>query len=187
MLATDKCYDAVRGPTGETVQKRTTYEKLATEAQAPTEPCNVHGEPRARLARALPAAEFPRASSAVDLNEVAPVIIKTPALLAEKDPYNSAKPNEQALVEPRRTPAEQTAEPPIEAAAVSPAPSQLEEPDTIPKAIPKAIPVEPAEGEESQEPVEIRKAVPLGPLDEIKDPTLLQQAATPPPDDPDGQ
>ena len=180
LLATDKCYDTVRGSTGDTVQKRTTYEEIATATQAPTEPCNVHGEPRTRLARALPAAEFPRASLAVDLNEVTPVIVKTPVLLADKDPYNSAKPAEKALVEPERTPAEQTA-------GQTPAANQVDEPDTIPKAIPKAIPVEPGEKEESEEPVEIRKAVPLGPLDEIKDGTLLQQTETPPPSDPDQQ
>jgi penicillin-binding protein 1A len=178
LLATDKCYDAVKGSTGDTVQKRTTYEEIATAAQAPSEPCNVHGEPRTRLARALPAAEFPRAELAVDLNEVAPVIVKTPVLLADKDPYNSAKPPEKALVEPERTPADQTP-------GQSPAANQLDEPGEIPKAIPRAIPVEPGEKEESEEPVEIRKAVPLGPLDEIKDGTLLEQTETPPPSEPD--
>jgi 1A family penicillin-binding protein len=188
LLATDKCYDAVRGSTGDTVQKRTTYEEMATATQAPTEPCNIHGEPRTRLARALPAAEFPRASLAVDLNEVAPVIVKTPVLLADKDPYNSAKPAEKALIEPERTPPEHNAGQKIDnGAGQSPAANQFDEPGTIPKAIPKAIPVEPGEKEESEEPVEIRKAVPLGPLDEIKDGTLLQQTETPPPSDPDQQ
>ena len=99
LLATDKCYDAVKSGTGDTVQRRTTYEEIATETQAPTEPCNIHGEPRARLARALPAAEFPRASLAVDLSEVAPVIMKAPCALAEKDPYNSARPSVKAQAE----------------------------------------------------------------------------------------
>jgi 1A family penicillin-binding protein len=180
LLATDKCYDTVRVSGGDTVQKRTTYEEIATATQAPTEPCNVHGEPRTRLARALPAAEFPRAELAVDLNEVAPVIVKTPVLLADRDPYNSAKPAEKALVEPGGTPAEQNAGP-------SPAANQPGESATIPKAIPKAIPVEPGDKEKSEEPVEIRKAVPLGPLDEIKDGTLLEQTETPPPSEPDQQ
>ena len=110
LLATDKCYDAVKNATGETVQRRTTYEEIATAAQAPTEPCNIHGEPRARLARELPAAEFPRASLAVDLNDVTPVIVKTPTLLADKDPYNSARPNIKTPVEPEKAAVEKAVE-----------------------------------------------------------------------------
>ena len=53
LLATDKCYDTVKSSTGESVHKRTTYVELATAAQMPTEPCNVHGEARARLVRDL--------------------------------------------------------------------------------------------------------------------------------------
>ncbi|PYJ72196.1 MAG: hypothetical protein DME75_05655 [Verrucomicrobia bacterium] len=70
LLATDKCYDSVKAATGDTVQRRTTYLEIATPAQAPTEPCNVHGEPRARLVRNLPSGDLPRAALAVDLSEV---------------------------------------------------------------------------------------------------------------------
>src|SRR5947208_1797127 len=48
LLATDKCYDAVKTANGDTVQRRTTYMEIATQAQAPTELCNIHGEPPAR-------------------------------------------------------------------------------------------------------------------------------------------
>src|SRR5213078_3929354 len=92
LLATDKCYDAVKMPNGDTVQRRTTYMEIATPAQTPIEPCNVHGEPRARLVRDLPATDLPRAALAVDLSEVTPIPIKNPTLLADKDPYNSLKP-----------------------------------------------------------------------------------------------
>src|SRR5213078_2037679 len=92
LLATDKCYDAVKTPNGDTVQRRTTYMEIATPAQTPIEPCNVHGEPRARLVRDLPATDLPRAALAVDLSEVTPIPIKNPTLLADKDPYNSLKP-----------------------------------------------------------------------------------------------
>ncbi|MEY2526139.1 MAG: penicillin-binding protein [Verrucomicrobiota bacterium] len=197
LLATDKCYDAVKSGTGDTVQRRTTYEEIATETQAPTESCNVHGEASARLARALPAAEFPRASLAVDLSEVTPVVVKTPALLADKDPYSSARPSAKAQAEAEKVAAEKVQEKKIdnqtsESPAPLPRPTKVEEatnrvPDAapIPKAIPKAIPVKPGEKEE-QEPVEIRKAVPVGPLDELKEGTLLQ-TATPPPSDSDDQ
>src|SRR5436189_173544 len=92
LLATDKCYDAVKTPTGDTVQKRTTYMEIATAAQVPTEPCNIHGEPRARLAREFGSSDLPRAELAVNLTEVTPVAIKSPTLIAEMDPYNSVKP-----------------------------------------------------------------------------------------------
>src|SRR5438270_319785 len=91
MLATDKCYDTVRSATGDSVQKRTTYTEIATPAQMPTEPCNIHGEPRLRVVADAPAAEVPRAQLAADLSEVKPVVLKSPTLLAENDPYNSAK------------------------------------------------------------------------------------------------
>jgi 1A family penicillin-binding protein len=169
LLATDKCYDAVKNATGDTVQRRTTYEEIATEAQAPTEPCNIHGEPRARLARELPAAEFPRAALAVDLNDVTPMIVKTPALLADKDPYNSIRPNIKTPVEPEKAEVEKA----VEIKKAEPVTPEAE-------AIPKAIPVTP-DDKKPEEPVEIRKAVPVGPLDEIKDGTLLESATPPPP------
>src|SRR5262249_26223877 len=91
-LATDKCYDAVKSPSGDTVQRRTTYLEIATQEQAPTELCNIHGEPRARLAREFGSSDLPRAELAVNLSEVMPVAIKSPTLIADHDPYNSIKP-----------------------------------------------------------------------------------------------
>ena len=108
LLATDKCYDAVKSASGDTVQRRTTYMELATSAQTPTEPCNVHGEPRTRLVRDLPPSDLPRAALAVDLSEVTPVPVKNPTLLADKDPYNSLKPTLKP--EPTPEPEVQTAE-----------------------------------------------------------------------------
>ena len=50
----------------------------------------------------------------------------------------------------------------------------------------KAIPVHPEDkGEEP--PLEIRKAEPVGPLDEVKDQTLLNAATPPPTNNPDDQ
>src|SRR5207253_11356161 len=61
LLATDKCYDAVKTASGDTVQRRTTYMEIAAPTQMPTESCNVHGESRARLVRDLPSGDLPRA------------------------------------------------------------------------------------------------------------------------------
>src|SRR4029077_9538550 len=107
LLATDNCYDSVKSADGETVQRRTTYTEIATPSQAPTESCNVHGEPRARLAREFSSSDLPRAALAVDLSEVTPIAVKGPTLLADADPYNSLKPTLKP--EPAAQPAVQTA------------------------------------------------------------------------------
>src|SRR5881398_1036128 len=103
-LATDKCYDAVKMPSGDTVQRRTTYMEIATPAQAPTEPCNIHGEPRARLAREFGSSDLPRAELAVNVSDVTPIALKSPTLIADKDPYNAVK----ATVKPEPLPQQPT-------------------------------------------------------------------------------
>jgi 1A family penicillin-binding protein len=204
LLATDKCYDAVKTANGETVQRRTTYMEIATTAQMPPAQCNVHGEPRARLVRDLPASDLPRAALAVDLSEVTPVILKSPTLLADKDPYNSLKPTLKPEPTPERekeaaknekidnaTDASRAAPTAIETTnsfgsrspqdANRPLPnvakSRGESSNQTTEVIPirKAIPIEPKE-----EPVEIRRAVPVKPLDqESEDETLLKSAKPP--------
>ena len=185
LLATDKCYDAVKAANGDTLQRRTTYTEIATPSQMPTEPCNVHGEPRARLAREFPASDLPRAALAVDLSEVTPVVIRSPTLLADKDPYNSLKPTLKPEAAPQ--PATETAgnqrtenmasETEVKTAsnAASLTPSSTQTPEAAPE-IRKAIPVQPQE----KKPVEIRRAIPIKPLDqEDVDQTLLKSAARP--------
>ena len=194
LLATDKCYDTVKGATGDPVQKRTTYTEVATAAQMPTEPCNVHGEPRARLARDVPTTEFPRAELAVDLNELKPVILKSPTLLADKDPYNSAKSIMKTDTAEEKQTAQKETPPKIDngaggsQATKTGRPERVDEPggESINeksedgKPILRAIPVEPIE----EKPVEVRRAIPVGPLDEVDDDALLK-SATPPPRDSD--
>jgi penicillin-binding protein 1A len=187
LLATDKCYDAIRTANGDTVQRRTTYTEIGTTSQMPTEPCNVHGEPRARLAREFPSTDLPRASLAVDLSEVAPIAIKSPTLIADKDPYNSLKPTFKP--EPPPEPAPEIAENqnPENATSRTEAPasnvagpsrSSTETTQSAPE-IRKAIPVEP----QDKKPVEIRRAIPVKPIDqEDMEHTLLKSAAQPPGD-----
>ena len=190
LLATDKCYDAVKSANGDTVQRRATYLEIATPGQMPTESCNVHGEPRTRLARDVPSGDLPRAELAVDLTEVNPVIIKGPTLLADKDPYNSLKPT---LKPEPETEKETTETAKIDnAAAETPAtpakPEKIREPEgesnkqTTEPAVPirKAIPVEP---QEKKEPVEVRRAKPVKPLDQENEDETLLKSATPPPSD----
>jgi hypothetical protein len=109
----------------------------------------------------------------VDLNDVQPVIVRSPALLADKDPYNSAR----AVIKATPAPA------PEPSIAESPEAEKRTEKLTPETGAPimKAIPVTP----EEEKPLEIRKAQPVGPLDEVKDRTLLKSATPPPTSDPD--
>jgi penicillin-binding protein 1A len=197
LLATDNCYDGLTAANGDTVQRRTTYMEIATPSQAPTESCNVHGEPRARLAREFSSNDLPRAALAVDLSAVAPIEIKSSTLLADNDPYNSLKPKLKPEPAPQSTP--QIADNPktdtgtvaseVKTAsnAADRGGSTTQTPEStseIKKAIPvqpirKAIPVAP----EEKKPVEIRRAIPVKPLDqEDEDETLLRSAVPPPGD-----
>ena len=190
LLATDKCYDNVKAADGTTVHRRTTYIELATSAQMPTEPCNVHGEVRTRLVRALPASGFPRASLAVDPKQVPPVPAQGPVLLAANDPYNAVhstftpKPVEKP--EPEKSPSTQEpaklpdpTKPVLKAEAVE---------TPTDKPVLKAEPVQPEETKPvlRAEPVtptpaskEIRRAEPVHPSDEIPADSILK--STPPP------
>ena len=194
LLATDKCYDPVKTSNGDTVQKRTTYMEIATAAQVPTEPCNIHGEPRARLAREFGSSDLPRAELAVNLTEVTPVAIKSPTLIAEMDPYNSVKPTlkpEPLPQQPTETAQIQKTDSATSGTEVKSTsnvtnanPPGSESAPEIRKAIPvapirKAIPVQPQE----DQPAEIRRAIPVKPLDrEDEQRTLLRSAAQSPGD-----
>jgi membrane carboxypeptidase/penicillin-binding protein len=193
LLATDKCYDAVKTPNGDTVQRRTTYMEIGTQSQLPTQPCTVHGEPRARLAREFSSSDMPRAALAVDLSEVTPIAIKSPTLLADQDPYNSLKSTWKPEQPPEAKPeiASQgvaVPSPPLQGLESRPqsgeeggaqagqtgnqtAQSQVE--------IRKAIPVQPQE----RGSVEIRRAIPVKPLDQEDQGDTLLRALTPPPGD----
>jgi penicillin-binding protein 1A len=185
LLATDKCYDQVKTAGGETVRRRTTYMEIGTSTQMPTEPCNVHGEARARLVRDLPASGFPRASLAVDPTQVSPVAVQGPVLLAENDPYNAVnstvkpKPPANSNVEenmPDPTKPVLKAQP----AGLDPTKPILKaepvEPDST-KPILKAQPVDP-----TPEPKEIRRAEPVHPADEIPSDQILKPSPPPPAD-----
>jgi penicillin-binding protein 1A len=194
LVATDKCYDAVKTATGDTVQRRTTYMEVATPAQMPTEPCNVHGEPRTLLVRDLPSSDLPRAELAVDLSGVTPVPVRNPTLLADKDPYNSLKPTlkPEPTPEPKKEMAEnqKIENQPSESQTASTKPASISEPGGTPinqaaeSAVPirKAIPVEPQHPAAAR-PVEIRRALPVKPLDQEKEDETLLKSATPPPSD----
>jgi penicillin-binding protein 1A len=193
LLATDKCYDTVKSAEGNTVRKRTTYRELATAAQMPTEPCNVHGEARSRLVRDLPASGFPRASLAVDPKQVAAIPSQGPVLLAENDPYNAVhstvkpkpvekpSPQESPSADPNKLP--DPTKPVLKAEAVE-TPTEKPvltaervEPETN-KPVLRAEAVTPTPAPRNS-PKEIRRAEPVHPSDEIPEESILR--STPPP------
>ena len=161
--------------------------EIATPTQMPTESCNVHGESRARLVRDLPSGDLPRAELAVDLSEVTPVIVKSPTLLADKDPYNSLKPTLKPEPEPKATENAKIDINANESRVTSTKPEKVSEPgvesinQTPDSAAPirKAIPVEPQEKKTG----EIRRAIPVKPLDQVNEEETLLKSATPSPSD----
>ncbi len=172
LLATDRCYDSVKTATGDVIQRRTTYMEIATPAQKPTEFCNVHGEPRTRLVREQPEeGDLPRAELAVDLSEVTPVIIKTPTLLADKDPYNAIKPTVKPQVE--QLPDQVLSQQPEKEQNGE---EQIDNHNAQPLLNPS--PVKALEGQ----PIEIRKALPVGPSEEELENTLLKNQTPSPPE-----
>jgi len=184
LLATDKCYDAVKTANGDTVQRRTTYMEIGTQSQVPTEPCNIHGEPRARLARFFSSSDLPRAALAVNVSEVTPIAVKGPTLLADKDPYNSLRPTLKPEPAPQQAAgavASQKADSvggdsAVKTANVSGSGGGTQTAESAPE-IRKAIPVQP----QDKKPVEIRRAIPVKPLDqEDADETLLKPATPAP-------
>ena len=185
LLATDKCYDAVKTANGDTVQRRTTYMEIGTQSQVPTEPCNIHGEPRARLARFFSSSDLPRAALAVDVSEVTPIAVKSTTLLADKDPYNSLRPTLKP--EPSPQPAAETAanqkpdgvagDSAVKTANVSRSGAGNSQTAESAPEIRKAIPVQP----QDKKPVEIRRAIPVKPPDQEKEDGTLLKSATPPP------
>jgi hypothetical protein len=160
--------------------------EIGTQSQVPTEPCNVHGEPRARLARFFSSSDLPRAALAVNLSEVTPIAVKSPTLLADKDPYSSLKPTlkpEPSPQPPAETVANQKADGVAGDGGVKTANisgngngSGTQTAEPAPE-IRKAIPVQP----QDKKPVEIRRAIPVKPLDQEGADNTLLKSGTPPP------
>jgi penicillin-binding protein 1A len=186
LLATDKCYDTVKNEAGEAVlQRRTTYRELATDAQTPTDPCNVHGDARGRIVRDLPEAEWPRAALAVDTTQVQPVVVREPTLIAENDPYNAVRSTVKPKVEvaeaviPENAAVDNGMPDPTKPVLKATANTETPAPETgMPdptKPILKAQPVTPADQPAAeQQPVEVRRAEPVNPMDEVPADTILK-------------
>ena len=153
LLATDKCYEDVRSASGDVVKRRTSYIEFATDEQMPADGCDVHGDSvRTQLVKKFEEGQWPRAALAVDTNEVAPVTMQGPTLLAEEDPYDAIGSTYRSK---NVAAAGDRAEPGLD-------------PD---KPIKRAIPVAP----EPEKTIEVRRAQPVRPIEETAEP-LIQNA-----------
>lgn len=76
-----------------------TYTEWATNAQAPTERCDVHGGGVRNYAKEYNQEEWPRATLAVDLATIRPIAMAEPTLLGLSDVYNSVRPDAQRFDE----------------------------------------------------------------------------------------
>ncbi|HEX5175460.1 MAG TPA: penicillin-binding transpeptidase domain-containing protein, partial [Chthoniobacteraceae bacterium] len=152
LLATDKCYDDVRNTNGDVVKRRTSYVELASDEQMPADRCDVHGDSvRTQLVKKFESSQWPRAALAVDTKEVAPIVMQGPTLLAEDDPYEAIG----STFRPKTVAkAENQTEPGLD-------------PD---KPIKRAIPVVPT----PDETIQVRRALPVRPIDESGAEKLLQ-------------
>ena len=73
-----------------------TYKELATEKQAPTIPCDIHGGGVRNYAREFDEADWPRAATAIDLTKIRPVAVTSPPLLGFNDIYRSVRPGTES-------------------------------------------------------------------------------------------
>ena len=156
LLATDKCYENVTNASGEVVRHRTSYYELATDEQMPVDGCDVHGDSvRTQLVKKFETSEWPRAALAIDTDQVAPIEMKGPTLLADDDPYGAIG----STFKPKTVAKQDTA------AGFDPE-----------KPVKRALPVLPA----PDEPVEVRRAEPVRPIDDARTEPLLQNPTPPP-------
>ncbi len=150
LLATDKCYENVQSASGAVVRRRTSYYELATDEQMPVDRCDIHGDSvRTQLVKKFESSEWPRAALAIDTDQVAPVVMQGPTLIAGEDPYAAIG----STFRPKTVAKQETA------AEFDPE-----------KPVKRAIPVVPAPDGE----VEVRRAEPVRPIDESGNEPLIQ-------------
>jgi membrane peptidoglycan carboxypeptidase len=91
LLATNKCFETSENKeTGEKVQRRTTFFEICTEAQAPKDACDLHGDVPRTYVKADPRGDgkWPRAAAVATEIRNTPVQIKAQTVVGN-DPYNS--------------------------------------------------------------------------------------------------
>lgn len=91
LLATNKCFETIENKeAGGTTQRPTTYFEIAAADQAPKDACDVHGDVQRSFVKEIAGSDkWPRAALAVDVSAHRPVAMKAPTVLGGNDPYNS--------------------------------------------------------------------------------------------------
>ncbi len=92
-LATPKCLETAQNKeTGETITRRTTYFEIADEGAVPRDSCALHnGGVLPSAPRIISGEQWPRAQAVVNVAEKAPVVMKSPTVIGDGDPYNSVQ------------------------------------------------------------------------------------------------
>lgn len=156
--AGERCYTTLRGADDEPVQRRTTYFELATAAQIPDLVCEGPGASLPTFAQRgfpLEEGEWPRAAPAMDLSLVRPVAVRAPSVVGFSDPYDAINPGAQDGRDIRIARA-------IPVNLDSSMEQEIDEPIFV------------------DQPQEIRRAQPAGPLDSLPGETVLELPAPPP-------
>lgn len=93
LLATPRCSTKAANPvTGERPADDNVYRELATQAQLPSIPCDIHGGGVRTYAQEFNEGDWPRAATAIDLTKIRPIAVISPALLGFNDIYRSVRP-----------------------------------------------------------------------------------------------
>jgi penicillin-binding protein 1A len=146
LKATPKCVETLTSAeTGEQTTRRTTSFELASADQIPIDFCDLHGGGVRTATKNLPPGQWPRAALAVDLSAHQPVAMQGPTIIGDYDPYNAIQGVNNLMAAQALT------------GQLAPMKSAAEVP----------MPVEGPSGEP-----EVRRAVPVRPIEQLATPEV---------------
>jgi len=102
LLVAPRCTQAPSAPEGAPqqnaadVQTSTTYKEWATEVQAPSIICDIHGGGVRNYAKEFDQDDWPKAAAAVDLSKIRPIAMTASALVGFNDVYQSVRPGAES-------------------------------------------------------------------------------------------
>ena len=102
LLVAPRCTQAPSAPEGSPqqnaadAQASTTYKEWATEVQAPSIICDIHGGGVRNYAKEFDQDDWPKAAAAVDLSKIRPIAMTSSALVGFNDVYQSVRPGAES-------------------------------------------------------------------------------------------
>ena len=102
LLVAPRCTQAPSAPEGAPqqnaadAQASTTYKEWATEVQAPSIICDIHGGGVRNYAKEFDQDDWPKAAAAVDLSKIRPIAMTSSALVGFNDVYQSVRPGAES-------------------------------------------------------------------------------------------